>query len=222
MVKYCMPIIASGREEILDAIASNGESYHYFEVWLDYCECDRLKLVEELSEGYPGRVIFLFRRQNLEEIQMSLEERFELLTSLSGKPILLDLDISTQQDEINYCSTEGLGIDTILSFHNYTETPDSFDEIVREMEEAGAGVYKFSTYCNSESDAVRLLNLQSALKGKGYRHIVLGMGDYGKITRIFGTLWGNEMIFAPLTKDGESAPGQLTRSELESIFGVLG
>jgi 3-dehydroquinate dehydratase len=62
----------------------------------------------------------------------------------------------------------------------------------------------------------------SELKTKGVRYIVSGMGGYGVVTRVFGTLWGNEMVFAPRSKDGRSAEGQLTRQQLESIFKELG
>ena len=47
------------------------------------------------------------------------------------------------------------------------------------------------------------------------------MGEFGTITRIFGTLWGNEMIYAPKEKKNASAPGQLTKIQLETIFKEL-
>lgn len=47
------------------------------------------------------------------------------------------------------------------------------------------------------------------------------MGEFGIITRIFGTIWGNEMIFAPKSIEGASAPGQLTKKQLEDIFKAL-
>jgi len=47
------------------------------------------------------------------------------------------------------------------------------------------------------------------------------MGEFGIITRVEGILLNNEMVFAPLNKNESSAPGQLTRNELESIFNKL-
>jgi 3-dehydroquinate dehydratase len=59
------------------------------------------------------------------------------------------------------------------------------------------------------------------LKKENKRCIILGMGEHGMITRIFGTLWGNEMVFAPQTKSEASAPGQLTKQQLATIFATL-
>ena len=47
------------------------------------------------------------------------------------------------------------------------------------------------------------------------------MGEFGVVSRVFGALWGNEMTFAPAVKTEQSAPGQLTRSQLENIFKEL-
>jgi 3-dehydroquinate dehydratase len=47
------------------------------------------------------------------------------------------------------------------------------------------------------------------------------MGEHGLVTRIFGTLWGNPIVFAPVTSSHASAPGQLTREEFAEIFALL-
>jgi 3-dehydroquinate dehydratase type I len=79
-------------------------------------------------------------------------------------------------------------------------------------------IYKFATYCHSPHDALRLLQFGLALQDRGFSCVVLGMGEYGSITRIFGSQWFNRMIFAPPTLAGASAPGQLSRPQLENIF----
>jgi 3-dehydroquinate dehydratase type I len=75
--------------------------------------------------------------------------------------------------------------------------------------------------CQTEQDALRLLQLLLELKAKNQRCIILGMGEHGITTRIFGTLWGNELIFAPETLAEQSAPGQLTRQQLDNITAIL-
>jgi len=89
------------------------------------------------------------------------------------------------------------------------------------MNKHNPDIYKIATMCTSETDALKLLLLQQNLKGQNKRHIVLGMGEFGTITRVFGTLWGNELIYAPLTQEEASAPGQLTKEELAVIFDKL-
>jgi 3-dehydroquinate dehydratase type I len=89
------------------------------------------------------------------------------------------------------------------------------------MKAARADVSKIAAYCETENDALRLLKILLNLRDERRRCIILGMGVHGAVTRLFGTLWGNEMIFAPESRTKASAPGQLTRSELEQCFSAL-
>jgi 3-dehydroquinate dehydratase type I len=90
------------------------------------------------------------------------------------------------------------------------------------MEDWGAHIMKISTYCSIQRDALRLLSLLIDLREGGHRIIVLGMGKHGVITRVFGTMWGNEMTFAPVDVSTRSAPGQITVDKLDSIIQALG
>ena len=47
------------------------------------------------------------------------------------------------------------------------------------------------------------------------------MGEKGFITRIFGTIWGNEITFAPKTLAEKSASGQLTKKQMEDVFSKI-
>jgi 3-dehydroquinate dehydratase len=48
------------------------------------------------------------------------------------------------------------------------------------------------------------------------------MGKHGTITRVFGSIWGNEMAFAPIEAANRSAAGQITVDKLDSIMQALG
>ena len=89
------------------------------------------------------------------------------------------------------------------------------------MRTANAKIYKIALMCKTETDALKILVMQQVFKEYGLKHIVIGMGERGLMTRILGTLWGNELIYAPKTKSEASAPGQLTKGELEKIFKTL-
>ena len=143
----------------------------------------------------------------------------EIISLLKNTKSFLDLDINTQQEELNLIKA----INTIVSYHNYKETPTKKEllEIIEKMKNFNPAIYKIATMCNNEKDSLTLLNVILELKEKGVKYIVLGMSENGIITRIFGTLWGNEMIFAPVNRNESSASGQLTRIELEEIFKVL-
>src|SRR5438445_10888309 len=100
---FCLPIQKNSFVEvrkILDQEKQKGE-YRYFEIWLDLIEDLDENAVQELIDIYHDQLILLFRRSNLEKIQMSLSMRKNIIDMLKNKNILLDVDIS-QKEELNY------------------------------------------------------------------------------------------------------------------------
>ncbi len=221
-INYCLPIIKKSKSEVLETIDQNRSEFSFFEVWLDYIEDLDIEFIEKLSDELGEKLIFLLRRQNLEQIQMSLQKRHTIMQLLSHQKSLLDLDIR-QQDELHFLKEQSLLSPLILSYHNYGETPQKevLRETIESMREYKPAIYKIATFCKTKKEAVRLLDLLVELKDQSLRCIILGMGELGTVTRIFGTLWGNELVFAPLEKTASSAPGQLTKEELEKIFSTI-
>lgn len=222
-IKYCLPIIKPNQDEILATIHANRQEYSYFEVWLDYVENADEAFVKQLTDELGESLIILFRRQQLEPIKMGIEQRYAILEQLSGGPVLVDLDVTTQTDELNYIRDHDLQLKTIVSYHNYQQTPDrvQIEAILDTIRGYQPSIYKLATQCVSRQDALRLLGHLLELKSQGRHVIVSGMGEFGVVTRVFGALWGNEMTFAPAVKTEQSAPGQLTRSQLDNIFKEL-
>lgn len=222
--KYCLPIIKRKRSEVQATIEANIDRYRYLEVWLDYVEDIDPGFAASLVGLYPHRLVMIFRRQNLEPMKIDPETRFEMLSTLARKQVLVDLDVSVQAEEITRIQAERLSIKTILSYHNYSLTPS--DTELRSMTERidgwGAHITKIATFCTIQRDALRLMSLLIDLREAGRKCIVLGMGKHGTITRVFGPLWGNEMSFAPLDVSQRSAPGQISIEKLDSIMQALG
>lgn len=218
--KYCLPIISKTLIETESAIERYKNEYTYFEVWLDYLDDLNDENLTQLTQKYGEQLLLVFRRQNLESMNLTVEQRMYYIHLASGNKTLIDLDISSQLPELD--ATRGNG-NVIASYHNYKETPsnDELQAIINTMANYNPTIYKLATKCHDPSDALRLLSLQQQLKNQGKRVIILGMGEHGYVTRIFGTLWGNEMIFAPPDTAAQSAPGQLTKSQLQIIFKEL-
>jgi 3-dehydroquinate dehydratase-1 len=223
-VNYCLPIIKSDKAEILETIRLNEAKYSYFEVWLDYVNGVDEVFIKQLADVAGEKLVLLFRRQNLEPINMPAEQRFGILKLLDKTPLLVDLDITTQAAELDYIRDNNLTLKTIASYHDYEQTPDTarLEAIIGTMDKYRPDIYKLAALCGSSEDALRLLQQLLAFKTRGQAAIVLGMGEAGLVTRVFGALWGNAMTFAPLTAQEQSAPGQLTRRQLEAVFKELG
>jgi 3-dehydroquinate dehydratase type I len=208
------------KQDIFEIIQCNEAAYAFFEVWLDYVEDINKAFIDALVRQWPDRIILLFRRQNLEPMHLAGIEREQHIASLHKIAVYLDLDISSQKADLDYIRDNNIQVKTIVSYHNYQETPSdrTLRRILTTIETYHPTIFKVATFCHSEQDAMRLLELQLWFKKEHKKHIILGMGPHGAITRIFGTVWGNELIFAPVIKAEQSAPGQLTKQQLDIIF----
>ena len=223
MVKYCLPIIKTNKEDIFKEIDENKNNYQFFEVWLDYIKGINNQFINNLSKNTGGRLIVVFRRQNLENIQMDYKKRLDIIGSLENSQVLMDLDINNQLQELRFIKENKLKNKLIISYHNYALTPDKENllKIIEQMKPYHPYIYKVACLCKNEEDSLKLLELLVNIKKQNLKYIILGMGTNGLITRIFGTLWGNEITFAPLTLSAKSAPGQLTREQMETIFSKI-
>lgn len=73
-IKYCLPIVKTNKKTVLKIIEGN-QDYDFFEIWLDYIEDLDFDFLKKLIHKHDGKLIFLFRRMNLENIKMDLEKR---------------------------------------------------------------------------------------------------------------------------------------------------
>lgn len=110
----------------------------------------------------------------------------------------------------------------IRSFHDFDGTPDS-EGIVSMLSEGDQEISKGAFMASSFTD---LHSMMEASKALGRKHVILGMGEIGKITRIRQSLLGNEFTFGYVGTP--TAPGQLSADELKglgddcSITGIVG
>lgn len=110
----------------------------------------------------------------------------------------------------------------IRSFHDFNGTPDK-DGIVSMLSEGEQDISKGAFMTSSFTDLHSIMEASKALKRK---HVILGMGEIGKVTRIRQSLLGNEFTFGYVGTP--TAPGQLSADELEklgddcSITGIVG
>lgn len=216
--KYCLPIMKNTKREVIKSLKIKG--YGFYEIWLDYIRDLDDQFVVDVAKKNQEKLIFLFRRQNLEKIKLPLERRQKIISTLSKFNVFLDIDFLTQYEELEFLRQNPGKSRLILSYHNYKETPklDYLLNLINKMEKFNPDIFKIATMCNKETDSLNLLNLLLKLKGQRLKYIVLGMGEKGLITRIFGPIWGNQLIFAPQNLKDKSAEGQLTKKQLQLIL----
>ena len=111
----------------------------------------------------------------------------------------------------------------ILSWHDFSGTPETarLETVLAEMLEAEADIVKLVTLANCPEDNVRLLSLIPRARAQGKEIIAFCMGPLGKWSRVAAPLLGSFLSFAPFSKSGASAPGQLTVNDLKRVWNIL-
>jgi 3-dehydroquinate dehydratase type I len=105
------------------------------------------------------------------------------------------------------------GCSLIISWHDFENTPgqEELEKILDRCYVLGADIAKLACVVNDRQDLVRLLSLYN-LPGK---KVVLGMGEKGSFSRVAAALLGAEFTFASPDNGRETAPGQLSLTELQ-------
>jgi 3-dehydroquinate dehydratase type I len=84
-----------------------------------------------------------------------------------------------------------------------------------------ADVLKMVAMAQQPEDNLRLLSLIPKARVAGREIIAFNMGPAGKWSRVVAPLLGSFLTFAPLTRKGASAPGQLTVNEVKRLWRML-
>ncbi len=219
---FCIPLIVESLGEIEATLEKHGHETRYLEVWLEYMRDRTPEKVVQLARAHPGRFVFHFRRRELAPIETSLQDRLAFWGALLPFDVFIDLDVNSQRSEIDFVRSQGRRATGIASYHNYAATPSlpALRAIARRLHlEWPDAVVKLATFCTSPDESESLIRLERELTEEAISHIVVGMGEYGRVTRIAGARGGNLMNFTPLTLETRSAAGQIPlgafREELE-------
>ena len=111
----------------------------------------------------------------------------------------------------------------ILSWHDFAGTPDAarLEAVLEEMLAAEADIVKLVALAQEPADNLRMLSLIPRAQARGKDIIAFCMGPVGKWSRIAAPLLGSWLTFAPFSKQGASAPGQLTVNDLKRLWNML-
>ena len=102
-----------------------------------------------------------------------------------------------------------------------TGTPalDEMKKIVRRQLKAGADICKVVTTAQEFGDNSTVLQLISEFPG--VRLVSFAMGPLGYLSRVLCPLVGGDFTYASIKQGKESAPGQITVSELTKIYQMV-
>ena len=187
-----------------------------FELRLDLFPCINLVLVQRFIQSSTHPVMLTLRSLShggkFQGTELERESFIEQLLRL--EPDFFDLEYDMSPEFLkrvlkNYPKTK-----FVLSYHNFQETPLNLDEIYHLKVQYEAFTYKIATMTLSVNDALKMLNFSK----KRPKVSAICMGDKGVFARVLSPVVGNLVNYASLERDSQTAPGQLTVSELVELY----
>lgn len=197
-------------------------------------EKEIISVVKELREILREKKL-IFTLRTVQEGGEENGSRFDYAVLLSdvaasGLADYVDVEIRRDPDMVQTVirAAGQSGTRVIGSFHDFTRTPSEEEilHILEEAKECGADMGKVACMPSGDAekgreDAVRLLAATEHMKEKhpDFPLITMCMGEAGKMTRLYGGLYGSEVSFGCVGR--ASAPGQIELSEMKDVFDKL-
>lgn len=174
--------------------------------------------LKQLQITYSIPMIFTLRSQlQGGNYTGSEEDRLKEMKSLAQlKPDYLDVESHVSPQFIRELTTLHPEIKLIVSYHDFTGTPEKFDQIYEEMKFNPAFYYKIAVMAKNTLDALRLICWVKEHRDKNI--IAVSMGAHGQMSRILAPIMGSPITYACLEKEQESALGQLTAQTLSEVY----
>jgi 3-dehydroquinate dehydratase type I len=85
------------------------------------------------------------------------------------------------------------------------------------MKSKKADIIKLATFAKTFTDSIRMLAILAQLTSSKQKAICLCMGKEGRITRTASHLFGNFLMYAPISSTDKTAKGQLLAKQLKKI-----
>ncbi len=152
------------------------------------------------------------------------ERRVKILTQAAEEGFeYVDVELGTSNLAKTVSLLKEKGAKVIVSHHDYFRTPDKAklaSLMVRSLK-LEPDVCKIATTALATSDNLTVLAFLQSNHRKTPL-VTFAMGNPGVWSRILCPIYGGAFTYASLQKGRETAPGQLTVSDLRSIYGMLG
>ncbi len=144
-----------------------------------------------------------------------------LLAAVHAGAAYIDIEMEAEEDFRNIIMSKArkMGCQTIISYHNFEETPDKQEltRIVQNCFNHGADLVKVACKVHNDMENARLISLLEDARPI----IVIGLGEKGKKTRFIAPLLGSPFTYASLSKGRETAEGQMDWKTLAHYFATL-
>lgn len=231
----CLPLVGDTEKKVLEeAEELVGLRPDLFEWRIDAYENvenkeDCLSILKKVRAAI-GEIPLIFTcRIDLEGgfKKISRENRLELFIAAmaSGDIDIVDVELCNNKEFVNTVKecAKANNVKSILSYHNFKETPSEsfiYAKLV-EAQKAGADIAKLAVMPQDYRDVLTLLSATHQARKESVQTpiVTMSMGPEGAVSRFAGGLFGSDITFA--IGKGASAPGQIPIKELRACMDLL-
>ncbi len=232
--KICVPIVAKDFTSIIKQAKLIKETATDIVEWRvdwfnDVMNINKvIEVLKELVLVLDGVPLLFTLRSEEEGGRLKIAEsdyinlNFEV--AKTGLVDLIDIEVFTVEEVESVISKiQSLDVKVVGSSHEFGFTPSKDDmlDTLKYMQSVNADIVKLAVMPKDKFDVLELLNATLIMKEEYADRpmITISMGEYGKITRLVGEMFGSDVTFGAVG-DG-SAPGQIGVEELKNVHNVL-
>lgn len=222
--RICVAVVGEDASNIIERAESLVRDNSFMEFRLDYLAqpaAGLAKLKHFLDLHPEATVIATCRRTvNGGRFKGSAAAQLEILMKAAATGFqLVDIELQSAEilkpDELAELKDR---VGVILSHHDFKATK-KLEETFAEMKAYPADFYKVVSTATTLYDNVLMMKF---LQAHSAQHEMVGlcMGEQGIISRVLGVRAGSVFTFAAATRGEETAPGQVTASELRDTYRI--
>jgi 3-dehydroquinate dehydratase/shikimate dehydrogenase len=224
MPRVCLAVTAADPTDLVEKAEGLVRDNPFLEFRLDYLTRPGVALskINHFLEVHPHAVVIATCRRavNGGKFKGSIPSQFDILTKAAAAGCqLVDVEIQTASK----CKPEQLQklrqrAALILSFHDFRATR-KLEDTLATMRQYTADFYKVVSTATTLYDNVTMMKF---LEKESDRHSLVGlcMGEQGLISRVLGVRAGSAFTFAAVSLNEQTAPGQVTARELQSVYRI--
>lgn len=222
--RLCVAVIGGDAADMLQRAESIVRDNSFIEFRLDYLSqpAAALPKLKQFLELHPELTAIATCRRavNGGKFKGSVQSQLDILLKAAAAGFqLADIEIQSAKDlrRAQYDELKNrIGI--ILSYHDFKATK-KLNESFTPMQALPADFYKVVSTATSLYDNVTMMKFLQAHSGS---HEMVGvcMGEPGIISRVLGVRAGSVFTFASASRGEETAPGQVTASDLRDTYRI--
>jgi 3-dehydroquinate dehydratase/shikimate dehydrogenase len=222
--RVCVAVMGEDASNIIERAESLVRDNPFMEFRLDYLAqpAAALPKLKHFLDLHPEATVIATCRRSVNggKFKGSAAAQLDILTKAAATGFQL-VDIELQSAEILKPAELSLlkdRVGVILSFHDFKATK-RLEETFAAMKLYPADFYKVVSTATTLYDNVQMMKF---LQAHSAQHEMVGlcMGEQGIISRVLGVRAGSVFTFAAATRGEETAPGQVTASELRDTYRI--